>query len=95
MTADQLATFKSAKGRPKKVREFIENLRYVVEVKNHMDETEYNTYSGWRAACKKAGADEFEGDRDICQAKKAGKGVGEWDGAVGTVYDDAHKKAKK
>lgn len=95
MTADQLAAFKSAKGRPKKVREFIENLRYVVEVKNHMGETEYNTYSGWRAACKKAGADEFEGDRDICQAKKGGKGVGEWDGAVGTVYDDAHKKAAK
>jgi hypothetical protein len=90
-----LAAFKSAKGRPKKVREFIENLRYVVEAKNHMGETEYNTYSGWRAACKKAGADEFEGDRDICQAKKGGKGVGEWDGAVGTVYDDAHKKAKK
>jgi len=87
--------FKSAKGRPKKVREFIENLRFVVEAKNHMDETEYTTYSGWKAACRKAGADEFEGDRDICQAKKGGKGVGEWDGAVGTVYDDAHKKAKK
>lgn len=95
MTADQLSSFKSAKGRPKKVREFIENLRYVVEAKNHMDETEYTTYSGWKAACKKAGADEFEGDRDICQAKKGGKGVGEWDGAVGTVYDDAHKKAAK
>lgn len=87
--------YKSAKGRPKKVREFVENLRYVVEAKNHMGETEYNTYSGWRAACKRAGADEFEGDRDICQAKKGGKGVGEWDGASGSVYDDAHKKAKK
>lgn len=96
VSAASLASdFKSAKGRPKKVREFIENLRYVVEAKNHMGETEYNTYSGWKAACKKAGADEFEGDRDICQAKKGGKGVGEWDGAVGTVYDDAHKKAKK
>lgn len=87
--------YKSGRGRPKKVREFIENLRYVLEAKNHMGETEYNTYSGWRAACKRAGADEFDGDRDICQAKKGGKGVGEWDGAVGTVYDDAHKKAKK
>lgn len=95
MTADQLSGYKSAKGRPKKVREFIENLRHVVEAKNHMGETEYNTYSGWKAACRKAGADDFEGDRDICQAKKGGKGVGEWDGAVGTVYDDAHKKAKK
>ncbi len=95
MSADQLAAFKSAKGRPKKVREFIENLRHVAEAKNHMGETEYNTYSGWRAACKRAGADKFDGDRDICQALKGGKGVGEWDGAVGTVYDDAHKKAAK
>lgn len=95
LSADQLAAYKSAKGRPKKVREFIENLRYVAEAKNHMDETEYNTYSGWRAACKRAGADKFDGDRDICQALKGGKGVGEWDGAVGTVYDDAHKKAAK
>ena len=95
LTADELASYKSAKGRPKKVREFIENLRYVVEAKNHMGETEYNTYSGWRAACKRAGADKFDGDRDICQALKGGKGVGEWDGAVGTVYDDAHKKAAK
>jgi hypothetical protein len=95
MTADQLSGYKSAKGRPKKVREFIENLRYVVEAKSHMGETEYTTYSGWKAACRKAGATEFDGDRDICQAKKDGKGVGEWDGAVGTVYDDAHKKAKK
>lgn len=34
MSADQLAVFKSAKGRPKKIREFIENLRYVVESKD-------------------------------------------------------------
>lgn len=93
--ASLAADFKSARGRPKKVREFIENLRYVVEAKNHMGETEYNTYSSWRAACKRAGADKFDGDRDICQALKGGKGVGEWDGAVGTVYDDAHKKAAK
>ncbi len=94
-SASLSADFKSARGRPKKVREFIENLRHVAEAKNHMDETEYNTYSGWRAACKRAGADKFDGDRDICQALKGGKGVGEWDGAVGTVYDDAHKKAAK
>lgn len=90
--------YKSGRGRPKKVREFIENLRFVVEGrvnKNHMGETEYNTYSGWKAACRRAGADQFDGDKDICQARKGGKGVGEWDGAVGTVYDDAHKKAAK
>jgi hypothetical protein len=60
-----------------------------------MGETEYNTYSGWRAACKRAGADQFDGDRDICQALSNGTGVGEWDGVVGTVYDDAHKKSPK
>lgn len=95
ITAAQLSAYKSSRGRPKKVREFIENLRHVVEAKNHMDETEYNTYSGWRAACKRAGANSFDGDRDICQALKDGKGVGEWDGATGSVYDDAHKKAAK
>jgi hypothetical protein len=31
MTADELAAFKSAKGRPKKIREFIESMRFVVE----------------------------------------------------------------
>ncbi len=95
LTTAQLADYKSSRGRPKKVREFIENLRHVVEAKNHMGETEYNTYSGWRAACKRAGATEFDGDRDICQAMANGKGIGEWDGATGSVYDDAHKKAAK
>jgi hypothetical protein len=60
----------------------------VAEAKNHMGETEYNTYSGWKAACRKAGADTFEGDRDICQAMKDGKG--EW--VNGTVKKD--QKAK-
>lgn len=95
LSSAQLADYKSSRGRPKKVREFIENLRHVVEAKNHMGETEYNTYSGWRAACKRAGANSFDGDRDICQALKDGKGVGEWDGATGSVYDDAHKKEAK
>jgi hypothetical protein len=66
----------------------------VAEAKNHMGETEYNTYAGWKAACRKAGADKFEGDRDICQAMKDGKGMGEWDGEKGSVYDDSHKKKK-
>jgi len=69
-------------------------LEDMAEAKNHMGETEYNTYAGWKAACRKAGADKFEGDRDICQAMKDGKGMGEWDGASGSVYDDSHKKKK-
>jgi hypothetical protein len=66
----------------------------MAEAKNHMGETEYNTYAGWKSACRKAGADKFEGDSDICQAMKNGKGIGEWDGATGSVYDDSHKKKK-
>jgi hypothetical protein len=66
----------------------------MTEAKNHMGETEYNTYAGWKSACRKAGADKFEGDSDICQAMKDGKGIGEWDGATGSVYDDSHKKKK-
>jgi hypothetical protein len=69
-------------------------LEDMAEAKNHMGETEYNTYAGWKAACRKAGADKFEGDSDICQAMKDGKGIGEWDGASGSVYDDSHKKKK-
>jgi len=68
---------------------------------NHLGEREYQTYSGWKAACRKAaeaanGAVEFEGDRDICQAfivtgvlgtgEGGRKGLGEWDGAVGSLY---------
>lgn len=64
-------------------------------MKSHMDETEYSTYNGWKAACRRAGADRFDGDRDICQAMRGNKGVGEWDGDVGTVYGDAHKKDKQ
>ncbi|KAI9549434.1 hypothetical protein GHT06_001834 [Daphnia sinensis] len=62
--------------------------------KNHMGETEYSSYSTWKMACRKAGANSFDGDRDICQALKDGKGVGEWDGIVGSVYDNAHKAKK-
>jgi hypothetical protein len=56
---------------------------------------EIKTYSGWRRATKqKHGNVEFEGDKDICQAfvVKNGKrvGVGEWDGAVGEVYESMH-----
>jgi hypothetical protein len=72
----------------------LEGKKGMAEAKNHMGETEYNTYAGWKAACRKAGADKFEGDRDICQAMKDGKGIGEWDGASGSVYDDSHKKKK-
>lgn len=59
----------------------------LVESKNHMGEREYQTYASWKAACKKAypGCG-YRGDKDIGAATFDGKDVGEWDGAVGTVY---------
>lgn len=58
------------------------------------------TFSGWKAAVKKKyGSDvEFEGDKDICQAfvktdDGKRKGVAEWDGAQGELYEgDADRK---
>ena len=92
-------TLESKKGvskvKDKPFKPFDESKKGVAEAKNHMGETEYNTYAGWKSACRKAGADKFEGDSDICQAMKDGKGIGEWDGASGSVYDDSHKKKKK
>ena len=61
--------------------------------KNHMGETEYHGYYKWKVACRKAGAVEFVGDRDIDEGHDSrGKAVGEWDGVVGSVYGDAHKQ---
>lgn len=70
-------------------------LRKINEAANHMGEREYTTYGSWKAACKKAypGCG-FRGDKDIGAAtikadtKLGFKDVGEWDGAVGTVYND-------
>ena len=60
--------------------------------RNHMGETEYHGYYKWRVACRKAGAVEFVGDKDIDEGHDInGKAVGEWDGVVGSVYGDAHK----
>lgn len=54
---------------------------------NHMGEAEYETYAGWKAACRKAYPGcTFRGDIDIGAAVLDGKDVGEWDGAVGSVY---------
>ncbi len=60
----------------------------VAEAVNHMGEREYQTWSGWKSACKKAYPGcAFRGDKDIGAATLDGKDVGEWDGAVGSVYE--------
>lgn len=56
------------------------------DARNHLGEKEYNTYAGWRAAAKAAGATRFEGDMDIAHAMGPNGGVGEWDGEKGSVY---------
>jgi hypothetical protein len=51
---------------------------------NYLGEKEYQTYEAWKATCKKINSNvQFEGDKDICQAKP---GIGEWDGAKGVIY---------
>lgn len=65
------------------------------EAKNHMGETEYTSYASWKKAAKKVNADVwFDGDDEIGSAmvgpkpfkKGETKGIGEWDGEVGTIY---------
>jgi hypothetical protein len=51
---------------------------------NYLGEKEYSTYEAWRTACKKINPSvQFEGDKDICQAKP---NIGEWDGSKGIIY---------
>ena len=69
----------------------------VDEASNHLGEPEQRSFHGWRAACRrKDPAVWFDGDKDIAQAMvgprpyQAGvtKSIGEWDGSVGSVYND-------
>jgi len=49
-----------------------------------MGERSFQTYEAWKRACKEINPSvQFEGDKDICQAKP---GIGEWDGATGVIY---------
>jgi hypothetical protein len=61
------------------------------EAKNHMGEREFQTYAGWKRACKMIKPDvTFTGDRDIDSCE-----VGEWDGAVGSIFNKASKADSK
>lgn len=61
------------------------------EAKNHMGEREFQTYAGWKRACKMIKPDaKFTGDRDI-----DGCEVGEWDGAVGSIFNKSIKADSK
>jgi hypothetical protein len=57
---------------------------------NHMGERSFRTYEAWKRACKEINPSvQFEGDKDICQAKP---GIGEWDGAEGIIYNTKDSK---
>lgn len=67
----------------------------LVEAKNHLGETVYSTFAGWKAACKKQDPTVwFDGDADICNAFVGAKpykrgetrAIGEWDGAEGSLF---------
>jgi hypothetical protein len=61
------------------------------EAKNHMGEREFQTYAGWKRACKMIKPDaNFTGDRDI-----DGCEIGEWDGAVGSIFNKPTKADSK
>lgn len=71
-------------------------------MKNHLGEKEYQTYAGWKHACKKAAGNNhllIDGDKDIatafsepfipCVLKNA---IGEWDGSKGCIYNNTNNK---
>jgi hypothetical protein len=61
------------------------------EAKNYMGEREFQTYAGWKRACKMIKPDaNFTGDRDIDSCE-----VGEWDGAVGSIFNKPTKADSK
>lgn len=68
----------------------------VDEAVNHLGDKEYTSFNSWKSACKKAGAEWIDGDRDIANAMKGPRPyvrgqthqVGEWDGEVGSVYSN-------
>lgn len=68
----------------------------VTESKNETGDSEYTSYTSWKRACKKKFPDVwFDGDEDISNAmvgpnpyvRGKTKGVGEWDGASGIIYN--------
>jgi hypothetical protein len=62
----------------------------LTESLNHLGEREYITYTGWKLALKKKYPNlpiKIDGDRDIASALINGVGVGEWDGAAGSIYN--------
>lgn len=58
-------------------------------MKNHLGETIYCTYSGWRAAIRKKWGNNivWDGNKDICSAFVNNKSLGQWDGAEGFIIN--------
>lgn len=68
-------------------------------MKNHLGEREYQTYAGWKRACKKAAGKDFifyDGNKDICSAFSSPfvpcvlsqcKPLGQWEGDKGSIFN--------
>jgi transcription antitermination factor NusG len=72
------------------------------EAKNHLGETTFASFPGWKRAVKQFHPDAwFDGDVDICNAFTGTKpykrgetlGVGEWDGNEGVVFKGSVKES--
>ena len=65
-----------------------------IEAKNHLGETQYNSWGAWIKAIKiNFPTATIEGDKDIASAFVGNKSVGEWDGVVGVIYQNHPKLA--
>lgn len=74
------------------------------EAKNHLGDTEYQTYAAWKRAAKVIDPNVwFEGDKDIGQAmtganpfvKGKSMAIGEWDGEKGSIFTTAKEDVAK
>jgi hypothetical protein len=64
-------------------------LKELLEAKNHLGDREFQTYAGWKTACKKIAAGrpiKWSGDKDIDECFVDGQSIGEWDGEKGSIY---------
>lgn len=85
------------------LKQMLDSIDQLNEIRNEFGEVEYTTFSGWKAAAKKANKDVwFDGDKDIAQAMvgtkpfKSGetRAIGDWDGEKGVIFSTSLKKEK-
>jgi hypothetical protein len=72
---------------------FVNKVKGITEAKDHLGDTEYNSWDAWKRACRKVCPTmTIVGDKDIGEAHDENdKSIGQWDGVKGTVYEYAKK----